>query len=170
MQCSCASGYVIPPFIIFDRTTINPELTKERSSWNTLRLIIKKVVDMEPFSGWFLNHFLKYASTCRPLLSLLDASNYCSRSLRWLLRSLPPNTTHLAQPLDRGCFLHWKTSGKKVVQAFVAQNYRAVRHYDFNSLFSLAWINAMSMKNVMSGFRVCGIYPFNREAPVLPEK
>lgn len=58
------------------------------------------------------------------------------------------------------------------MQAFVAQNYRAVRHYDFNSLFFLAWINAMSMKNVMSGFRVCGVYPFNREALalVLPEE
>ena len=30
----------------------------------------------------------------------------------------------------------------------------------------------MSMKNVMSGFRVCGVYPFNREALalVLPEE
>ena len=55
-------------------------------------------------------------------------------------------------------------------QDFVALNHRAVTCYDFCSLFSQAWINAMTMKNVMAGFRVCGVYPFNREALVLPEE
>jgi len=58
------------------------------------------------------------------------------------------------------------------VQAFDAQNHRAVNHYDFNSLFPQAWINtiSMSMNNVMSGFRVYGVYLFNRKPLVLPEE
>ena len=84
-----------------------------------------------------------------------------------IIFALPPNTTHLAQPLDRGCFSPLKTHWKQVV---VALNRQAVTRYDVCSLFSQAWINAMTMKNVMAGFRVWGVYPFNREALVLPEE
>ena len=119
-----------------------------------------------------------YIPKCRPLLLLLDghASHFCPEVIKMAVKekviifALPPNTTHLAQPLDRGCFSPLKTHWKQVVQDFVALNHRAVTRYDFCSLFSQAWINAMTMKNVMAGFRVCGVYPFNREALVLPEE
>ena len=34
----------------------------------------------------------------------------------------------------------------------------------FPSFFSNAWMNAMTMRNIMGGFKVCGIFPFNRDA------
>ena len=178
LACSCATGYVIPPFVIFDRKTLNPELMKGEIPGTLYGLSSSGWIDMELFSAWFFDHFLKYVPKCRPLLLLLDghASHFCPEVIKMaakekvIIFALPPNTSHLAQPLDRGCFSPLKTHWKQVVQDFVALNHRAVTRYDFCSLFSQAWINAMTMKNVMAGFRVCGVYPFNREALVLPEE
>ncbi len=167
-----------PPLVIFDRKTLNPELTKGEVPGTLYGLSSNRWIDMELFSGWFFDHFLKYAPRCRPLLLLLDghSSHYCPEAIKMaaaekvIIFALPPNTTHLAQPLDRSCFSPLKSQWKQVVQAFVARYHRSVTRYDFCSLFSNAWMTAMSMKNVIAGFRVCGVYPFDREALVLPEE
>ena len=132
---------------------------------------------MELFSAWFFNHFLKYVPKYRPILLLLDghASHYCPKVIRMaakekvIIFTLPPNTTHLTQPLDRACFSPLKVNWRHVVQDFVARNHRPVTRYDFSSLFAEAWGNAMTMKNIMSGFKVCGICPYSREAQIKPE-
>lgn len=56
-----------------------------------------------------------------------------------------------------------------MVQNFVAHSHRSVTRYDFSSLFAEAWVNAMKMRNVKSGFKVCGICPYSREALIKPE-
>ena len=33
-----------------------------------------------------------------------------------------------------------------------------------SSLFAKAWLNALTPANIMSSFKKCGVYPFNREA------
>ena len=38
----------------------------------------------------------------------------------------------------------------------------------FSKLFSTAWTNAISIRNIMSGFKVCGICPFDRNDLRLP--
>ena len=38
----------------------------------------------------------------------------------------------------------------------------------FSSVFSEAWIQALTPKNIMAGFRTTGIFPFNRNAIELP--
>ena len=174
LACTCANGYVIPPFVIFDRKTLNPELTKGEVPGTLYGLSSNGWIDMELFSAWFFDHFLKYVPMFRPLLLLLDghASHYCPEVIKMaakekvIIFTLPPNTTHLTQPLDRACFSPLKVHWRQAVQAFVAVNHRPITRFDFSSLFSETWVNAMSMKNVISGFRVCGIHPFNREALV----
>lgn len=46
----------------------------------------------------------------------------------------------------------------------------AVSHYDFTSLFTEAWYKSMNIKHILSGFKVCGIYPFNCDAIKLPQE
>ena len=109
LACSCANGYVLPPFVIFDRKTLTPELTKGEIPGTLYGLSSNGWIDMELFSGWFCNHFLKFAPKFRPLLLLLDghASHYCPDVIKMaakekvIIFALPPNTTHLTQPLDR---------------------------------------------------------------------
>ena len=108
LACTCANGYVIPPFVILDRKTLNPELTKGEVPGTLYGLSSNGWIDMELFSAWFFDHFLKYVPMFRPLLLLLDghASHYCPEVIKMaakekvIIFTLPPNTTHLTQPLD----------------------------------------------------------------------
>ncbi len=82
---------------------------------------------------------------------------------------LPPHTTHLTQPLDKCAFSTLKVHWKQVCHVFLVKNPgRVVTRCDFNLLFSEAWSKAMTMRNVMAGFKTTGIYPFNRNAIKLP--
>ena len=76
-------------------------------------------MDQELFEKWFSRHFLRYAPPARPLLVMLDghSSHYSPTAVRMtaeegvVLFALPPNTTHISQPLDKGVFgplkVHW---------------------------------------------------------------
>ena len=71
---------------------------------------------------WFNSHFLRYAPPVRPLLLLMDghSTHFCPETIRLaseqdvIMFTLPPNTIHLAQPLDKGCFGPFKAEWKKV--------------------------------------------------------
>ena len=78
---------------------------------------------------------------------------------------MPPNTTHLCQPLDKGPFAPLKLEWRKSVQNFLSANPgRVVSRYDFSQLFHEAWLRAMNARNITAGFRHTGVFPFNKEA------
>ena len=134
------------------------------------------------FNEWFQRHFLLYAPSTRPLLLLLDghSSHYCPETIRAaaasqiIIFALPPHTTHLTQPLDKSAFACLKKSWRKVCHEFIVSNPgRVVTRYEFSMLFSRAWCESMTIRNVTSGFTVTGICPFQRKLPELdfePEK
>ena len=43
-----------------------------------------------------------------------------------------------------------------------------ITKFIFNSLFSTAWLSALSPANLVSGFQKCGVNPFNVEAILIP--
>ena len=65
----------------------------------------------EIFEDWFENHFLFHAPAARPFILLLDghSSHYninaikLAAAARVMIFCLPPNTTHMLQPLDKEC-------------------------------------------------------------------
>ena len=58
---------------------------------------------------WFEGHFLQYAPPVYPLILLMDghSAHFCPDTIRIaaeqqvVLFTLPPNTTHVSQPLDK---------------------------------------------------------------------
>lgn len=179
LACTSAAGYALPPFVVFDRKTLNQTLTKGEVPGTVYGLSANGWMDMELFKTWFIDHFLKYVPTSRPLLLLMDghSSHFCPEMIRTaaaegvLLFTLPPHTTHLCQPLDKGPFAPLKVEWRKTVHNFVsAHQGRVVTRYDFSELFASTWYNAMSMKNITAGFRVTGVFPFNKQAVVFPEE
>ena len=172
LACTSASGMALPPMVIFDRKTLNPELTTGEVPGTIYGLSDKGWINKELFLGWFHKHFLLLIPKTRPVLLLLDghSSHYCPEVIRAaakqkvLLFTLPPHTTHITQPLDRGCFSPLKSYWKQLCHEFYAKNPgRVITHYDFSHLFSEAWRLAMSPKNIASGFKITGVYPFNRK-------
>lgn len=131
------------------------------------------------FKIWFTRHFIWYAPSSRPLLLLMDghSSHFCPEMIRTaaakevILFTLPPHITHLSQPLDKGVFAPLKTVWKQIVHGFIAKNPgKEVTRYDFSTLFSDAWSKSMTVSNISSGFKVTGVFPFNKHAIHLPEK
>ena len=89
------------------------------------------------------------------------SSHYCPEIVRAaadegvVLFTLPPHTTHLCQPLDKGPFFPLNSEWRKDVQQFNAANQgRVVSHYDFSALFAEALFKAMTMKNISQVLRL----------------
>ena len=106
LACSCAAGFVIPPFVIWDRKTLNPKLTEGEVPGTLYGLSHNGWMNSDLFFYWFNNHFLQYAPQTRPLILLLDghSSHYCPAFIKLaaiIVFGLPPHTTHIAQPLDK---------------------------------------------------------------------
>ena len=173
LACVSASGYALPPFVVFDRKTLNQELTKGEVPGTVYGLSASGWMDTELFQEWFLQHFLKFAPSMRPLILLMDghSSHFSLEMIKVakkegvILFTLPPNTTHLCQPLDKGPFAPLKLEWRKSVQNFLSANPgRVVSRYDFSQLFHEAWLRAMNARNITAGFRHTGVFPFNKEA------
>ncbi len=112
LACVNAAGDCIPPMVIFDRKKLNPQHCIGEVPNTYYGLSGKGWIDTGLFQDWFSQHFLCYAPPIRPLLLLLDghSSHYSPEMIRIaadegvLLYVLPPNTTNLTQPLDKGVF------------------------------------------------------------------
>ena len=85
--------------------------------------------------------------------------------------ALPPHTTHVAQPLDVTCFHSLKMYWDRECNNYMAANSGKVAMiYQFSKLFSAAFMRAMTMGNIVSGFKKSGIYPVNRHTISIPGK
>ena len=171
MACTCAAGYFIPPMIIFDRKKFVDSWAEGEVPGTLYGLSQNGWINSQQFHGWF-QHFLEYAPQKRPLLLLLDghSAHYCPETIKLAAKNniivcaLPPHTTHIVQPLDRGCFAPLKVAWKEACHEFYTKNPgRVVTRLDFNQLFAKAWYKAMTGQNIINSFKVTGVYPFNRE-------
>ena len=176
--CISASGCAIPPLVIFQRKSLLKGLTvgevpgtmyglNPQSGW----------MDGEIFKEWFLRHFLVYAPAGRPLLLLVDdhSSHFNPAFIREaanhgvVVFCLPPNTTHVSQPLDSTCFRSLKAFWWEACNDYMCQNPgKVVTLYQFSKLFASAFMKAMTPRNITSSFRVTGVFPPNRKAIPIP--
>ena len=177
LACVSASGFAIPPMVIYNRKNLTPELTRGEIPGTMYGLSTSGWIDSELFSEWFNRHFLQYAPSARPLLLLLDghSSHYspdfiysaCGNGV--IVFCLPPHTTHLVQPLDATCFHSLKVYWDQACDDYMSCNPgKIVTIYQFSELFSKAWHQAMTPGNIVSAFRATGAFPVNRHAIVLP--
>ena len=82
-----------------------------------------------------------------------------------LILCLPPHTTHATQPLDCGVFSPFKAQWSTVCHEFIQKNPgKVITRFNFNGLFSQAWLKSVNPSNMIAGFKVCGVYPVNRQA------
>ena len=170
--CS-ASGYLLPPMIIFDRKRLKPAFTVGEVPGTAYGLSKKGWIDSELFEDWFTNHFLLHIPPQRPVLLLVDghSSHYQPQLIRKAVQNhvilfcLPPHTTHLCQPLDRTCFSSLKSAYYDQCQQFASENPgEVVNRSNFTQIFCRAWTRAMTPANIIAGFRATGVFPLNRYA------
>ena len=79
--------------------------------------------------------------------------------------TLGPHTTHETQPLDTAVYGPLKSNWKSVCHDYIQSHPgRVITKYQFSKLFSKAWLSTIVPGNIISGFKHCGVYPFNPRA------
>ena len=168
--CINATGQALPPFVVFDAKNLNIQWTTGEVPGTTYGLSESGWMDNILFKDWFIKHFLSHAGSGRPLLLLTDehSSHYNLEAVTMakqngvILFTLVPHTTHEMQPLDTAVYaplkVHWQDVCHRYLQSHPG---KVITKYQFSQLFSEAWLNTMNPANIISGFRSCGIYPFN---------
>ena len=178
MMCVNAAGGWIPPMVIFDRKKLPKAYTVGEVPNTYYGLSPKGWMDSHLFHDWFSNHFLEYCGSQRPVLLLMDgaSSHYSPDMIRTaakeqvILFVLPPHTTHLSQPLDKGVFAAVKTKWREVCHTFLMENPgRVITRYDFSALFCQAFDASLTIRTIKSGFQVTGVYPLNKSVVSFPE-
>ena len=173
VACGNAVGQIIPPTIIFEAKKVNHAWSSGELPGTTYGCSDKGWTTTDLFESWLSDHFLCHAVSARPLLLLLDGHSThnqpevvrLAREKKVIILCLPPHATHEAQPLDCGVFSPLKAQWRKVAHDFLQSNPgMVITKFNFNALFSKAWVNAVTPANVIAGFKTCGVYPFNRSA------
>ncbi len=172
VACGNAIGQVIPPMVIFDAKNLNHRWTADEIPGTKYGLSDKGWITSELFEGWLVEHFLEHAVSRMPLLLLLDSHSTHYHELIRLARNndvmmlcLPPHTTHETLPLDCGVFGHLKTHWTTVCHNYFQKTpEKVITKFNFNFLFSKAWLQALTPANLIAGFKTCGIFPLNPSA------
>ena len=76
---------------------------------------------------------------------------------------LPPHTTHFLQPLDVAVFQQWKHYHAQVIDRSVRQGVGSLDKSHFLAYIEEIRTLALTPRNVKSGFRKCGYWPFRPE-------
>jgi len=132
-------------------------------------------------SGWmqgdqfleFMQHFVNHVRPAqeKKVLILLDnheshlylpVIDYC-RENGVVMLSFPPHCSHKLQPLDRSVFGPFKKLINQEMDSWIKSNPgKRFTIYDLPSVTSNALVNSATPKNIINGFSVSGVSPFNR--------
>ena len=171
--CGNAAGQTLPPMVIFKGERFNHEWSVGEVPDTLYGMSENGWIDQELFFYWFGNIFLKRIPSQRPVILLCDghSSHYTPEVITRaathgvVLFCIPPNTTHVSQPLDVSFFGPLKHHWTFVCHQFLSENPGAsITKLNFSSLFSRAWYKAIKPENIINGFCKTGVCPFNEKA------
>jgi len=168
-----AIGNALPPFLVFPRVNFQHHMLKgaptdsagaaSGSGWMTSETFVL-----------FLKHFIKFAkcSISTPVLLIMDNhdSHISVESLNLAkengitLLTFPPHCSHKLQPLDRSVYGPLKRHYNTACDSWMMRNPgQPMKIYDISEVLGIAFPLAFTPANITSGFRVSGIFPFNRD-------
>lgn len=170
--CISAAGNTIPPFIIYKSAFPGGNYTAGGPDGALYGKQKSGFMDSELFVKWFTKIFIPYARPTpeNSVLLLVDGhSSHCSpevitlaRENNVILLALAPHTTHLCQPLDVAVYKSFKTNLSKLVKLGQAlKGDLWISKTNVARMLKQPFEASMSMVNIKSGFRKCGIFPFN---------
>jgi DDE superfamily endonuclease len=168
-----AIGNHLPPFLVFPRVNFKDHMLKGAPPGST---------GVASGSGWmtaekfieFLRHFEKHVKCCKekPVLLILDnhESHISIPALNFakehgiVMLTFPPHCSHKLQPLDRSVFGPLKRYYNAGCDAWMLRNPgKPMTIYDISEVLGYAFPLAFTSVNITAGFRVSGIWPFNRD-------
>ncbi|XP_037790091.1 uncharacterized protein LOC119585535 [Penaeus monodon] len=171
-----ALGNHIPPFFVFPRVYVQENwlLTAPPGSSATGNPKATGWMTEEGFSK-YIRHFVKYAKPTaeQPILLLsdnhsshisVDVINFAKEN-NVTVMSFPPHCSHKLHPLNVSVFGPFKTYVNQASDNWMRQKENAGKSMTIHvipKIVSYAFPKAMTPSNIMSGFKVTGIYPFDK--------
>jgi hypothetical protein len=173
IACISADGKAVPPHVIIKGKTqrslmgFNTKVAPPGTNWSwsesgwTKQGLAKL---------WFTKTFLPNIGSERPQILVLDghdSHNFIellelARENHIEIIELPSHTSNWLQPCDRTLFKPLKDYYREEAQELMSRFPGIVTcRSNFTGLFAKAWEKAVTTANITSGFKACGIYPFN---------
>ncbi|XP_046582152.1 uncharacterized protein LOC124289604 [Haliotis rubra] len=171
--CGNALGQQIPPYFVFKGQRLRSDILSECTPGTNATTSDSGWSNMEIFSTYLNDHFLKYAQRSdpsQPILLLYDGhrSHVSLPIIDWaisrniVLMVLPAHTSHVLQPLDVGCFGPLERIYNSMKHTYMRE--QVTTNIDKNAMCAVAckaYTSALSPRNLMSSFEKCGIFPFD---------
>ena len=176
VACISAAGIAMPPMNVVKGKTEKSlnGFNKSEGHENAVWAFQKNAwIDDAGCLKWFREVFLQNCGPTRPQLLIVDqhrsheALDLLEEGMRENVRilALPPHTTHFLCPLDRTVFGPFKKHYNSACDDFTMQSpSNLVMKWNWPKLSNDAFKLAFSHRNIVSGFRACGIFPFNPSA------
>ena len=157
--------------IIFKGVRRRPQFADDLPPCSAVEMAPRGSMTTDIFIHW-LQHFSRFKAAGKVLLIFDGASSHLSPDIvdeadkhGVTLFCLPSNTTHELQPMDKTVFRAFEAYWDEVVLKFWRQHPdRSITKERFGKVFTPVWNKAMSVSNIVSGFRATGICPFDRNA------
>ena len=170
MMCASADGTVLPPFTIYQGSHPTDASSSAPPGW-----VFKSTkcgwINTNLFQEWFEEVFLATCMKDRPVMLVMDnhISHLSTGTINLAIKHdvtilcLPPHSSHVLQPLDKGYFnLLKKTMGEMAISLGYG-GIKTVPCRSFAKLLQFAMAKIAS-ESVRSAFRATGLYPFKRIA------
>ena len=175
--CVLASGYIMPPHIIFSQSYPSGLYARDGPNGALYSILDNEYMDSELFYGFISKLFILHTNQIAgPKLLILDGHgshlniniiNLCRESDIHLY-CLPPQTTHIFQPLDVVIFRPVKAHFNKITQhlklaTLGSSNPINCSKTNFTRIFKEPW-ESVTVALIKKGFQKCGISPLDRDA------
>ncbi|KAK3889995.1 hypothetical protein Pcinc_006044 [Petrolisthes cinctipes] len=179
LGCIGADGSLPPCMIIYPRKRIHPNIAerfppgldfmvgKSEKGYITFETLYEYLCN--GFHDWLNENRVK-----RPVIVWTDwhesRNNYYLakelNELNIILYGLPPNSTHLMQPLDVAVFGPVKKGWTRDAKLWEEKNTDKVLNQEhFAEVFLPSYYKHVTAKNIKSGFAKCGLVPFDPDMP-----
>ena len=172
MMAATGDGKLLPPYVLYRSEHLwdtwmvggppGTRFNRNKSGW----------FDLSTFEDWFLSialpYFKKQTGPCVMIgdnlsshISLNVIQQCQQHDISFVL--LPPNSTHILQPLDVSFFKPLKSAWRNVLLEWKKFSRGAISKDVFPALLkeTLDKIKASESQNIKSGFRATGIIPFD---------
>ena len=177
MYCGNGIGKVLPPYVVYRSERLWDRWCQGGPRGCRYNRTTSGWFDSFCFQDWFTSMFLPAAKEQQGLKVIIgdNLSSHLDKSIIALCENenirfvfLPPNTTHLTQPLDVAFFRPLKSTWRAILTEWKEKTRAATTlpKEDFPKLLKKVEekIQFRHASNLIAGFRACGIVPFNREA------
>ncbi|MCL4131703.1 UNVERIFIED_CONTAM: hypothetical protein GTU68_066412 [Idotea baltica] len=170
-----AAGDIVLPYLIFPYLRVPKTIVRSIPNGWVIGASESGWIECGNFyefiANWFIK-MLKEKNVKLPVILFVDGhTNYLTdqttekcKENGVILYKLLPNTTHILQPADVGCFKYLKSYWREVVTEWEKNNRRCLGEKDGARLLEKA-LNMIEKETIINSFKASGLCPLDPNRP-----